>query len=227
MLGNVKIPKLIHSVDSKYNGKIDVYQVGDYRRISVDNTIQSVSKNCPSVRHRVWGRIVESIKHIAPDAKNILMFGLGGATCLHLFAEDMPDTHITVVEIDEAMIEVAKQFFDFDSLTNTTLIHADALRVISEPEKFDLHQGTFDVVLVDIYCGEDYPELGKSGTFFNGVKWFLHAGGFAVFNRIYVEHHQNNVNEFKMLVEGFFKDVNTVTIAGRTNSDNLLIYGVA
>lgn len=143
----------------------------------------------------------------------------------HLFIREMPDVHVTAVEIDKVMLDVAKKFFDLDSIANIRVINDDVLRVISEPSKFDLRRYTFDVVIVDIYCGDKYPDLGKSATFFSGIKWFVKAGGLVVFNRLYTKNHQNEVDTFCDLVEDEYKNVGVKSVAGRTNSDNLLIYG--
>lgn len=222
---DLKFPKLLYKSTSDYNERIEVYQVGQTRRLSVNNVVQSISANAPSVNNRVWGKVVELVKEHRPNAKDILMFGLGGGTMAHLFEQELPEARLTIVEIDKVMVEVAKKFFEIDTIPNLSVITADALRVVSEPEKFNLVKDSFDVVIVDIYCGEEYPDLGKHGTFFNGIKWFLRPGGLVVFNRIYMEHHQSEVDIFADILGEVFNEVGTSTVAGRSNSDNILIYG--
>lgn len=224
---NLKFPKLLYKTTSDYNERIEVFQVGQTKRLSVNNVVQSISSNSPSVGNRIWGQMVELVAEQRPEARSILMFGLGGGTMAHLFAKKMPGINITAVEIDKVMVDVAQKFFDIDSIPNFKVITADALRVISEPENFDLDKDTFDVVITDIYCGDEYPDLGKHGTFFNGIKWFLRPGGLAVFNRIYMESHQHEVDIFVDVLNEVFTNVATSTVAGRSNSDNILIYGEA
>ena len=222
---NLKTSKLIYKTSSEYNELIEVYQIGDFYRLSVGGIIQSISSDNPSCKSRVWGRLVELIKEKRPKTRSILLFGLGGGTMVHLISRELPDAHVTAVEIDPKMVDIAKKYFDLGSLTNLKVIVDDALRVISTPEKFGLHRDTFDVVIVDIYCGAKYPDLGKSGTFFFGIKWFLKTGGLVAFNRIYIKDHQNEVDTFCELVGEVFSNVGSKTVAGRTNSDNILIYG--
>lgn len=223
----LKVPKLIHQATSKYNDRIEVYQIGNSKQLSVNGTVQSISWDSPSARKRIWGRLAALIKEKSPHAKNILMLGLGGGTVAHLLTKDFPQVNLTVVEIDKVMVDIAKKFFDIDSIENLNLIVADAMRVCSEPEKFDLHQNTFDVVIVDIYCGDKYPDLGKSGTFLSRLKWFVRSGGLVVFNRLYLGEHQLLVDEFIGILENMYTNIGTVTVAGRTNSDNILVYGDA
>uniref|UniRef100_A0A7C4TKZ4 Methyltransferase domain-containing protein n=1 Tax=candidate division WWE3 bacterium TaxID=2053526 RepID=A0A7C4TKZ4_UNCKA len=226
-IGEIVLPKLLYKADSKYNGAIEVYQVGHTRKLSVNDTVQSINWDSPSVMNRVWGRIVEVAKDLRPDAKNVLMFGLGGGTILHAFAKEMPGVNLTVVEIDPIMIDVAQKFFDLDQIPNLTIVNDDALRVISEPERYEFREDSFDVLVVDIFCGDKYPDLGKSGTFFGGVKWFLREGGIVLFNRIYLEKHQYEADIFVELVSETFSNVRTIPVAGRSNSDNILIVGEA
>ncbi|MBI2414436.1 fused MFS/spermidine synthase [candidate division WWE3 bacterium] len=226
-LGQIELPKLLYKAPSQINGEIEVYQVGHTRKLSVNNTIQSINWDSPSSMNRVWGRIVEEVKERMPHAKNILMFGLGGGTVFHLFAKKMPGVNLTAVEIDPVMIDVAQKFFDLEQIPNLTIVNDDALRVISEPERYEFKEDTFDVLIVDIFCGDKYPDLGKSGTFFAGIKWFLKDGGLVLFNRIYLEEFQNESDIFVEAVSEVFKNVHIVSIAGRSNSDNILVVGEA
>ena len=53
----------------------------------------------------------------------------------------------------------------------------------------------------------------------------LREDGLIIFNRIYLEVHQDEVDLFVESLGEFYKDVDTLTIAGKTNSDNILIFG--
>lgn len=220
-----ELPELIYRTSSEYNEKIEVYKVGDKLRLSVNGIVQSISANTPSVTRRIWGRTVELVKNQKPNAEEILILGLGGGTMPSLFAKEMPNVKITAVEIDSEMIDVAEKYFDIKLLNNLTVINSNALRVLSEPESFGLEQSQFDVIVVDTYCGSKYPDLGNSGSFFAGLRRLAKIQGLIVFNRIYVQQFQNKADQFYEVVCDYFKDVNKLTVAGRTNSDNLLIYG--
>jgi hypothetical protein len=111
-----------------------------------------------------------------------------------------------------------------DDIPNHRVIVADALKVIAVPEEYGIANNSMQAVIVDIFCGQKYPDLGASGNFFACVKNLVVPGGLVVFNRIYLEHHQEQVNQFIDALEGFFTDIKSVIIAGRTNSDNVIIY---
>ena len=219
------MPKIIYSVQSEINGQIDVVDIGNTRKIKVEGLYQSLNWDSPSAKRLVWGKATDLICEQEPKLKNILILGLGGATVQHQLFRRIPEIEIVSVDIDPAMVDIAKNYFDLESIPNHKVIVADACRVIIEPKVYELEKGMFGTVLVDIYVGSKYPDLGKSGNFVAAVKSMITSGGLVVFNRMYTEEHQDEVNSFIDFIEGFFKNVETKVVAGYTNSDNILIYG--
>ncbi|KKS55155.1 MAG: Spermidine synthase [candidate division WWE3 bacterium GW2011_GWD2_42_34] len=221
----IQLPKIIYETDSKYNGKVQVWEVGKTRKIKVDKIDQSISHKSPSANRLVWGKVIEVLEENAPDLKNILILGLGGGTMAHLISEKFNAPRIVSVEIDPVMVDIAKKYFDLDSVPNHRIIIDDALRVVVEPEEFDLKPESFNVCIVDIFQGEKYPDLGKSGNFITSVKKMVRPGGLLIFNRIYLDYHQDDVNIFIEYLGDFLQNVTCLVVAGYTNSDNVLIYG--
>lgn len=221
----IKVPKILFETQSKYNGNIQVVQVGETRKIKVDRFEQSVNHQSPTCKNLVWGRFIEILKEEETDLKSILLLGLGGGTVAHLVSESYPDADIVSVEIDQVMVDIAKQYFDLDQIKNHRVIVDDALRVVVEPETFELVPASFQAVYVDIFIGEKYPDLGSSGNFVAAVKRMIAPGGLVVFNRIYLTHHQDEVNTFVDSLSDYFTGIKCQVVAGHTNSDNILIYG--
>ena len=219
------MPKVLYSAQSELNGQIDVIQVGKTRKIKVGGVEQSLNWDAASASRLVWGRAVDVLEQNEPQLKNILVLGLGGATVQHLLAKTFPGAQIVSVDIDPVMKDVAQKYFNLDGIPNHRVIIADACRVIVEPENFDLAKKSFQAAYVDIYVGSAFPELGKSGNFLAAVKEMVIPGGLVIINRIYTNEHQDEVNVFIDFVEGFLHDVQTLVVAGYTNSDNVLIYG--
>ncbi len=222
---SLKYPKVIYEVDSKLNGKIRVIEVGKTRKLIANNVLQSVNEASPSCPKIFSGKAAELIVREAPNAKRILMLGLGGGTVASILSKKLPEAQIVSVEFDPVMVDVAKKYFGLDSINNHRVIEADALRVVVEPEEFDLAQGSFDVLFVDIFVGDQYPDLGRTGNFIAALKRLVTSGGLIVFNRIYTEEHQEDVNNFVNQVEEFLGDTKSEVVAGYTNSDNILVYG--
>lgn len=222
---SLKYPKVIYEVNSKLNGNIRVVEVGRTRKILVNNVLQSISETSPSCAKIFLGKAAELIEKEAPNAKRILMLGLGGGTVASILSKKIPEVQITSVEFDPVMIDVGKRFFGLNLIKNHRIIEDDVLRVVVEPEEFDLAPGSFDVLFVDIFVGDQYPDLGKTGNFIAALKRLVTNGGLIVFNRIYTEEHQEDVNNFINQVEEFLGDTKSEVVAGYTNSDNILVYG--
>jgi len=220
----LNLPKTIYEVNSEFNGKIGVIEVGSTRKLSVGGVVQSVNWDSPNAGRQVWGRLVENLHEQTPNLKKVMVLGLGGGSVQHLLAKKFPEIHITSVEIDKTMVEVAKKYFKLEEIPNHRVIVSDALKVIAVPEEYGIPLNSFQAVIVDIFCGQKYPDLGSSGNFFAGVKNLVVPGGLVVFNRIYLERHQEEVNHFIESLEAFFTDIKSVIIAGRTNSDNVIIF---
>lgn len=221
----IQVPKVIYETQSKYNGNIQVVQVGSTRKLKVDGIEQSVNHTSESSKRLVWGRMTELLKEEEPELKNILLLGLGGGTVAHLISEKFQNVELVSVEIDQKMVDVAREYFDLDNIPNHRIIVDDALRVVVEPETYNLHPSYFQALYVDIFIGEKYPDLGSSGNFIAAVKRMVTSGGLVIFNRIYITEHQDDVNIFVDSLSNYFSKVKCVIVAGHTNSDNILICG--
>ena len=217
-------PKVIYETESKYNGNIKVVEFGDVRRLVVDNISQSISPHSPHTHKLYWGKMLHLLKENFTHLNEVLLLGLGGATLVHLIHQEFPDVTTTSVEIDQTMVDIANNYFNLSTVANNRIIVDDALRVVIEPHNFNIRENQFNVVIVDIYVGEKYPDLGKTGNFIGNLKKLVAPEGMIIFNRIYREHHQEEVNIFIEYVSEFFSDVKSLVVAGYTNSDNVLIY---
>ncbi len=222
---NIQLPKVVYSAESQYNGLIEVLEKGEDRYLVVNKVHQSVSHNSPPAKRRYWGRVVEILQKTEPNLKNILILGLGGGTLSHLIHNAFPNVTITSVDIDPVMIDIALKYFDVGEIPNHYIISADACRVVVEPTIYGLNKSMFQAIIVDIYLGEEFPDLGDSGNFLSALKSLVIPGGLILINRIYTKNHQYDVDNFIELLELYLKDIKTETIAGYTNSDNIIIYG--
>ncbi len=227
IFSGIKLPQVIYETSSKYNETIKVLKAGEVLKLSVNNFVQSLSKNSKSADRLCWGQAVKILKEQSEgvDVANILILGLGGCTMQHKIRDQFPNAHLVSVEIDPVMVDIAKKYFELDSIDNHNIIVNDALRVVVEPEEHGLKQQSFDIVVVDTVLGDEFPDLVKSGNFLASVKRLIVPGGLILFNRIYLDDYQESVNTFVDYVQNFFDNVQTHVVAGYTNSDNILIYG--
>lgn len=225
----LKLPEVVYETSSKYNDSIQVIKVNDVYKLSVDNFIQSLSKNSKAAPRLCWGETIKILKEEMKEeeVRNILVLGLGGGTMQHMLREEYPDAHIVSVEIDPVMVDIARKYFDLDSIQNHEIIVEDAFRFVIEPEENNIRPQSFDIIIVDIVFGDSFSDLGASGNFLGALKKLAVPGNIVLFNRMYLDEYQESVNTFIEYVGNFFDDVDTHIVAGYTNSDNILIYGRA
>lgn len=223
----ISLPKVIYKTTSPINGEIDVLQDGKTRRLRAQKVTQSLNFDSPYAVKMFWGKIIDLLRNEIPDFENILILGLGGGTLQHLISQNFPKVNMTSVELDPVMVDVAKKYFDIDKILNHKIIVEDACKVIVEPQEHGLKHNEFDVVVVDIYCGHKFPDLGRSGNFLAHVAKMVRTDGLVIINRIYLDEFQEDVDIFIDNVGMFLKDVKTLIVPGKTNADNMLIFGRA
>lgn len=221
----IKEPKVLYQTHSDFNKFIEVIEVGTTRKMIVGNTIQSVNFDSQRAEKHVWGQLVNIIKANEDHVSRALILGLGGGTMQKLLSNSFPDVEITSVEIDPKVVEIAENYFYVKEIPNHRIINDDAFRVIAEPESFDIPDHYFDVAIIDIFHGTEYPELGRSGQFITGVNRLVRPGGLVMFDQLYGLEHQDAVHHFEHILNEHLLGVKSYTVAGKTNADNIIIYG--
>ena len=225
----IAFPEVIYETDSPINGHIQVVQAGNLRRLVANRFTQSLNYNSSMAQKRYWGQIVDLLKTEFTTSSralnSVLILGLGGGTIQQLISKQFPQAAIVSVDIDPVMVDTAKKYFNLDIINNHKVIVEDACRVIVDPGSYGLSKGSFSAAIVDIFVGDTYPELGKSGNFLDGLRNLVAPDGLIICNRHYTEDYQDDANNFIDTVEMYLRDVKSLIIAGTTNSDNVLIYG--
>src|SRR3989339_1875661 len=138
-------------VPSEKNGVITVRR--GLRRgftVLVDGFQQSGAHLAELWRRSLWG-VPE--KH---PVKQVLLLGLGGGSCLRNVRRRFPDAHVTVIEWNPAMVEIAKSLKFFHTKQIPEIIVGDAYEVVPKMN------GRFDLILIDLFRGgETEPRLAS------------------------------------------------------------------
>jgi spermidine synthase len=127
----------------------------------------------PYVRMTLSGLLVN------PEPKNILIVGLGGGTIPVILTELYPLANIKVVEIDEAVVKVAKTYFEFQETEKLTVYVNDA-RVFIKRAK--LRKEKYDMIILDAFTGEYIPEHLMTTEFLQESKDLLTTDGVLIAN---------------------------------------------
>lgn len=116
---------------------------------------------------------------VAPPPKRILIVGLGGGSLPRVFRAVLPGVPVDVVEVDEAVVEVARDYFDFAAGGEVRVIVQDARVYVKRAARSGLK---YDLIVLDAFDGEYIPEHLMTREFLEECKAILVSDGVLVAN---------------------------------------------
>jgi len=189
--------KVVKTVNSKINGKVEVVKslaFGTY--ITVGGLTQS-----GGIVYSIWEKTLKKIRRQKNEVKKCLILGLGGGSVSVIINKLWPNVKIVGIEIDPIMANLGKEFLN---LKNVNIKIDDAfnycLKAIKQKEKFDL-------IIVDLYVGDKFPDKFDSLKFVNLTKNILSKEGVIVFNKLYYGEKRKESLNFAKKVEEVYKNV--------------------
>jgi len=126
-----------------------------------------------------YAKMVLSSLLVQDNPQRILIVGLGGGTLVHTYSTLFPDAEIIISEIDEAVVEVAAEYFDF---AQTDKVKVDTVDARVYVKRAGLRGEKFDLVILDAFNGEYIPEHLMTQEFLEEVKALLPPHGMVVSN---------------------------------------------
>jgi spermidine synthase len=111
---------------------------------------------------------------MGPPPTNILIIGLGGGSLPRALATALPTAHIDVVEIDPAVVRVARQYFSFVPGPTTKIIEEDGRAYVKRAMRAGQH---YDLIMLDAYDHEYIPEHMLTREFLTEVRSLLTPTG--------------------------------------------------
>lgn len=213
--------KVLEEVYSPLSGRIVVWQREEGRSLLVDGYIQSISYSSESIQHRYWGKILEHLREkVKVKVNSALLVGLAGGTVAHLLQDLSPGVKIDGIEIDPAVVDLAKKYFDLEKIPNLNVVVGDGFEAISDPPKFGLRFAPYDLAVVDAYLGRNYPLQFESDNFYRSLKSLLRPGGLVVFNRI----SDFDRMRFEEDLKKYFGEIESVEIKHPVFTGNVLFF---
>lgn len=218
----LSLPKTLFESTSPLSGEIKVIEQGSERRLMVGGVCQSVNTEAPGVEQRYWGQAAKEVKRVKSKVQSCLILGLGGGTVVHFLARDFPGVQIDVVELDPVIVDIARRFFGLDQIPNLRVITADAAAVVNNPKTYNLPATTYNLILVDLYCGSKFPEPFGNIEFIRRIAGLLAPDGLAIFNRVFQQDHPEVLRDFTATIGQVFAKVEGVVVPGPYHFANLL-----
>lgn len=191
---------LLETENSPVNGQIVVLEDLFNRREMVAGGVEQSGVLVKKVWRRVLNPKFLILKQKIRRDFKCLILGLGGGTIAQLISEKFPEAEMVGIELDSKVIKLGQKYFNLGEISNLEIILGDAFEKIQ-----DLKIGNYDLILVDLYCGREFPVEAESEKFLKIIKKLLTPDGLAVFNRLNYrkEHYQKNRFFAQKLAEFF------------------------
>jgi spermidine synthase len=150
---------VVHSERSLYQN-ILVTESGQLRCLQFSVRHDQRNQSCRDLRapDRLvfsYTRMMLASLLLVPEPRQILVVGLGGGSLPSVLARVYPDANVDVVEIDPAVVRVARAYFDFAPSARVRVFEQDARvwgkRALARPTRYDL-------ILLDAFNGDYIPE---------------------------------------------------------------------
>jgi len=169
-------PRTVFKTKSKINGEIVVKeQLGDYT-LHVQGLIQS-----GGIIKGIWKKPLRFAQGKL-SVSNCLILGLGGGTVVQLIKNRWPEAKIIGVEIDPEIIKIGRKFFGLGEIKNLEIIKANAFKWVDGHFNDLNHQSKFDLIIIDLYLGKEFPKEVESEEFLKNLKKLLAKKGLVIFN---------------------------------------------
>jgi spermidine synthase len=159
--------------------RIRVEEDEEARYMYFDRTLQSaMNLKDPAELRLIYSRYTSVAFAFRPEAKNILIVGLGGGSIPKRLQKTFPSLQIDVVEIDPEVVQIAKSQFNVREGKNLRLYTQDGRLFLTRT------QNQYDIILLDAYYADAMPFHLATKEFFELAQRKLTPNGIIVANLI-------------------------------------------
>lgn len=159
--------------------RITVTEAGGTRSLRFDKTRQTAVDVATGYESRI---LYPDYFHVAvaarPDARRVLVLGLGGGATTKRFWRDYPRVRVDSVDIDPVVLDVAERYFALPRDGRLRYFVGDARRYVQTTKD------RYDIVVVDAYYADSLPFHLTTTEFFGEMDGVLEPGGVVVYNII-------------------------------------------
>ncbi len=117
-----------------------------------------------------YTKMMMAALYLNPAPQRVLILGLGGGSLPEALRRVLPGAQIDVVEIDPAVVRVAKKFFDFKEDARLRVAEEDGRVFVKRARSRGLK---YDLVMLDAFDHEYIPEHLLTREFFLEVRSVL------------------------------------------------------
>lgn len=150
-----------------------VTQEGRYRTLHLaDGDEQSrMDLDDPDALQVDYTRTMMGFLLLQPAPRRMALVGMGGGSLVKFCHRHLPATHLTVVEIDPAVVALRREFLVPDDDVRLATVVADGAAFIAQ------RRAEFDALLLDGFDGHDVASRLATAEFYRDCRGALAPGG--------------------------------------------------
>ena len=170
--------KTLMQKDTFYH-RIRIEEDDEARSMYFDRTLQSaMTLKDPTALRLIYSRYTSLGFTFRPDAKKMLLIGLGGGSIPKKLTKEFPNLDIDAVEIDPEVIKFAKDHFNVKESKQLRLHAQDGRLFLTRT------QSQYDIIMLDAYFTDAMPFHLATKEFFELAQRKLAPNGIVVANLI-------------------------------------------
>lgn len=193
------LPQTLKRFRSQYNNDIELVAFSGSTRLDMGGLTQS-----GEIIEKIWKKALDDLLPQDFSPRSVLLLGFGAGSAARLVSYRWPKSHITGVELDPVVINIARKHFKINSIPHLTLHNQDALDFINQQDS----KLQFDLTLVDCYLGDQFPPQLESLKF---IKKLTRTSPHIIINRLFWGKYQPLTLDFHHRLKSYF-DTSTTRI---------------
>ena len=156
---------------------IRVQQNFFYRWLTFDDgALQTViNRRCPARSFLQYIKPLTLCARTAPG--NSCLLGLGGASAAHALQPYLKPFKLDVVENNQTVINIARTYFNTQTIQNMHIIHQDALTFVQQTTS-----DTYKHIMIDLFNAQTFPVQCNNSDFFKQCHRILLQEGILALN---------------------------------------------
>lgn len=203
-------PVRLRNYSSRFSGNIEINLVNGIRMIDTKTSNYSYGSLQKVLKTGLKG-IQFGTNHC-----RVLVLGMGGGSVVQTIRRDFKsDAHITLVDIDEEMIAIARNEFKLLNYGNITLVNADAFSYMQNL------RSAFDLIIMDVFIIDIIPEIFLTEPFLKSLNRNLTPNGSLIYNTMSSTLSEDVLISMSNFMTPVFDNVRILKSVNGTN--NLLL----
>ncbi|MGB5364380.1 MAG: methyltransferase domain-containing protein [Aureibaculum sp.] len=170
-------------VESEYNGTLEITWHNGEKHLDTKNANYSYGS-----LQKILKTGLENID--LTNCRKILILGLGGGSVIETLINDFKyKNHITALDIDSVIIDIAKKEFNLLESENLKIICDDASTFMNKNKEI------FDLIIIDLFIDTIVPSPFYKTSFWEQIIKANSSNGYILFNASVQPIDNNNLSE--------------------------------